>query len=530
MKMTFLGAAHEVTGSCTLIEACGKNILVDCGMEQGADIYENCELPVNPADIDCVLLTHAHIDHSGKLPALTARGYTGPIYATLATKRLCDVMLLDAAHIQETEAQWKNRKAARAGEKQYEPPYTVEDAQKALTQFIPCDYKKQYKIFDFCTVSFTDAGHLLGSSSIKITLTENVVTKTLLFSGDLGNVDRPLIRDPQKPENADVVVIESTYGNRLHGARGDYTAQLANAINETLGKGGNLVIPAFAVGRTQEMLYLIREIKEMGLAPACPGFKVWVDSPLAVQATKIYSGGMTDYYDETTLDYLAKGINVLDFEGLNMSVTTEQSRMLNTDAEPKVIISASGMCEAGRIRHHLKHNLWRSECAVMFVGYQAVGTLGRILCDGAKKVKIFGEEIAVNSKILTMDGISGHADMDMLLGWLKSMTVKPERVYVNHGDDTVCDEFAATVNEKLGVHAEAPYNGAQYDIVTGECLDKGNTVRLEKKTPAKVSAAFAKLLDAMRRLSELINRCSGRSNTDLNKFTDDINILKNKWE
>ena len=204
--------------------------------------------------------------------------------------------------------------------------------------------------------------------------------------------------------------------------------------------------------------------------------------------------------------------------------------MLNTDAEPKVIISASGMCEAGRIRHHLKHNLWRSECAVMFVGYQAVGTLGRILCDGAKKVKIFGEEIAVNSKILTMDGISGHADMDMLLGWLKSMTVKPERVYVNHGDDTVCDEFAATVNEKLGVHAEAPYNGAQYDIVTGECLDKGNTVRLEKKTPAKVSAAFAKLLDAMRRLSELINRCSGRSNTDLNKFTDDINILKNKWE
>lgn len=530
MKMTFLGAAHEVTGSCTLIEVCKKHILVDCGMEQGADIYENSDLPVNPADIDCVLLTHAHIDHSGKIPALTARGYTGPIYATLATKRLCDIMLLDAAHIQETEAQWKNRKAARADEKQHEPPYTVEDAQKALTQFIPCDYKKKYKIFDFCTVSFTDAGHLLGSSSINITLTENGVTRTLLFSGDLGNVDRPLIRDPQKPENADIVIIESTYGNRLHGARGDYTSQLANAINKTLGRGGNLIIPAFAVGRTQEMLYLIREIKEMGLTPACPGFKVWVDSPLAVQATKIYSGGMTDYYDETTLEYLAKGINVLTFDGLNMSVTTEQSRMLNTNDEPKVIISASGMCEAGRIRHHLKHNLWRSECAVMFVGYQAVGTLGRIICDGAEKVKIFGEEIAVNAKILTMDGISGHADRDMLLGWLKSMDAKPEKVYVNHGDDTICDEFAATITEKLGIRAEAPYNGAQYDLVTDECLYKGNTVRLEKKAPAKVSAAFAKLLDAMRRLSELINRCSGRSNTDLKKFTDDINSLKNKWE
>jgi metallo-beta-lactamase family protein len=533
LKLTFLGAAHEVTGSCTLLEACGHRILIDCGMEQGADIYQNCELPVAPGELDVVLLTHAHIDHSGKLPALTAGGFRGPIYATGATTRLCKIMLMDSAHIQEFEAEWRNRKAKRSGGETYSPVYTAKDVEKTLPLFRSCSYGDTYLVCDGVEIRFLDAGHLLGSSSIEVVVTENGTQKILLFSGDIGNINRPLIRNPQKPERADYVVIESTYGNRLHGERKDYVSQLAGVIQRTFDRGGNVVIPSFAIGRTQELLYLIREIKQRGLVHGHPGFPVWVDSPLAVEATSIYDddGEMMEYYDEQTLQLLHSGEPVLRFPGLNTSVTSDDSKAINADKSSKVILSASGMCEAGRIRHHLKHNLWRAESTILFVGYQAEGTLGRILLDGAKSVKLFGEPIQISAQIETMDGISGHADRDMLLEWLGNLKKPPEQVFVNHGEDTVCDMFAQTIGERLNFPALAPYNGAAFDLLTGECLSRGNAVKREKAVRrVPVSPVFERLLAAGKRLLSVIERNRGGANKDLAKFADQIDALSDKWD
>ncbi len=531
MKISFLGAAHEVTGSCTLLEAAGKRILIDCGMEQGADIYENCTMPVAPPEIDAVLLTHAHIDHSGKLPMLTAGGFRGKIYTTGATAKLCGIMLQDSAHIQEQEAVWRNRKAKRSGAPEYVPLYTVLDAQHTMEQFVPCSYHTEYPIAEGITVRFLDAGHLMGSASIEITVTEEGKPHVLLFSGDLGNVDRPLIRDPEKPEYADTVIIESTYGNRLHGERKDYIGQLTAVLQDTFDRGGNVVIPSFAVGRTQEFLYLLREIKEKGLVTGHDGFPVYVDSPLAVEATKIYYGGLEEYYDAEMLELISRGINVLEFPGLQISTTSEESMAINQNKTPKVILSASGMCEAGRIRHHLKHNLWRADSTVLFVGYQAEGTVGRLLQDGAPMVKLFGEPVQVQAKIATMDGISGHADQQIMLDWLSALRNKP-RVYVNHGNDAVCDEFAATIRERLDFEATAPYNGAVYDVLTGELLEEGNRVRKEKTSARKSrnDMVFDRLLNAGKRLLAVIEKCRGRSNKDLAKFADQINRLSDKWD
>ena len=534
MKLEFLGAAHEVTGSCTLLETDNYKILIDCGMEQGADTYENCQLPVLPAEIDCVLLTHAHIDHSGKVPMLAAQGFNGPIYCTGATRVLCDMMLKDSAHIQESEAEWKNRKSQRSGGAAYVPLYTLKDVEKTLPLFVPCEYEKVYQILDNIKLRFIDAGHLLGSSSIELTVTEGDVTKVILFSGDVGNIDRPLIKDPKKPEQADIVIIESTYGNRYHGARADYVSQLTRMMQETLDRGGNLVIPAFAVGRTQEMLYLIRQIKDNNLVKNHPNFQVWVDSPMAVEATEIYAGNVMGYYDEEAMDYIRNGIDILHFNGLHKSVTSADSIALNTDKTPKVIISASGMCEAGRIRHHLKHNLWRSESTVLFVGYQSVGTLGNKLLSGAAHVKLFGEDVQVNAHIEKMDGISGHADLGILLEWLGNLKVKPEQVFVNHGEDEVCDEFANTIKEQLGFFATAPYNGAVYDLITGECIAEGNKVKLQKAETVKkgkaISAIYENLLRAGKRLMALIENSSSFANKDLKKMTAEIDALCDKWE
>ena len=533
MKLKFLGAAHEVTGSATLLETGNNKILIDCGMEQGPDIYENCKLQVSPSEIDCVLLTHAHIDHSGKLPALVARGFEGPIYATGATRVLCDMMLKDSAHIQESEAEWKNRKLERSGGEPYVPMYTLPDVERTMPLFRPCEYEKSYQILENVKLRFIDAGHLLGSASIELTVTEGDVTKVILFSGDVGNIDRPMIKDPVKPEHADIVIIESTYGNRYHGKRADYVSQLTRMIQETLDRGGNLVIPAFAVGRTQEILYLIRHIKDQNLIKNHPNFQVWVDSPMAVEATEIYSGNIMGYYDEEAMDYIRKGIDILRFNGLHKSVTSADSISLNADKTPKVIISASGMCEAGRIRHHLKHNLWRSESTVLFVGYQSEGTLGRKLLNGASRVKLFGEDIQVNAHIEKMDGISGHADLGILLDWLGNLKEKPEMVFVNHGEDEVCDEFAQTVSQQLGFLTAAPYNGAIYDLLTGECVEEGNKVRLRKEEQKKgqvISSVFEKLLRAGRRLMAVIESSRGYANKDLKKFTADVEALCDKWE
>ena len=531
MNVTFIGAAHEVTGSCTLIEACGKNILVDCGMEQGGDMYVNCELPVFPGNIDAVLLTHAHIDHSGMIPALVKNGFDGTVYCSEATLRLCEIMLRDSAHIQEQEAEWRNRKAERSGASGYEPEYTVADAEKALSLFKGFGYGNPIEIVDGITVRFSDAGHLLGSASIHITITENGETRTILFSGDLGNVDRPLIRDPQKPESADYVVIESTYGDRIHGERPDYIMQLVNVMQATFDSGGTLVIPSFAVGRTQELLYLFRKIKEENLIRGHENFPVYVDSPLAVEATKIYQAKLFDYYDDETLELLDKGINPIAFPGLRLSVTKEESVAINFDSEPKVVLSASGMCEAGRIRHHLKHNLWKENSTILFVGYQAEGTLGRKIVDGAKTVNLFGEQIMVKARVETVVGISGHADRDMLLSWLGSVEKPPAKVFVNHGEDIVCDSFAQTITNKLGFDTAAPFSGDEYDLISGECLAKGKIVKVSKTSEGRRRAniAFDRLMSACGRLKTVIELSRGLTNKELAKFADQINDLCDKY-
>ena len=531
MKLTFIGAAHEVTGSCTLLEACGKHILIDCGMEQGGDTYENCELPIMPSDIDAICLTHAHIDHSGMIPAMVAKGYSGPVYCTEATHSLCNIMLQDSAHIQEQEAEWQNRKAERAGFSPYVPIYTVADAIESLKLFEGYGYNKPIEIFEGITINFNDAGHLLGSSSIHFTITENGETRTVLFSGDLGNVDRPLIRNPQNPPYADYVVIESTYGDRLHGERPDYIAQLTKIMQETFSKGGNLVIPSFAIGRTQELLYLFRIIKEQGLVKGFENFLVYVDSPLAVEATKIYQDNLMGYYDEETLALVKQGINPISFPGLRLSVTTDESRAINFDLIPKVIISASGMCEAGRIRHHLKHNLWKENSTILFVGYQAEGTLGRKLINGAKTVNLFGEEIQVKARIESIVGISGHADRDMLLGWLGSLEKPPVMVFVNHGDDIVCDSFSQTIYNKLRFTTTAPYSGDEFDLISGECSARGKIVKLTKVSEGRRRAnlAFDRLMAACQRLKTVIELSRGLTNKELAKFTDQINDLCDKY-
>ena len=528
MKLTFLGAGHEVTGSRTLLQAGGYNIMVDYGMEQGRDLFENPELPIAAGEIDVILLTHAHIDHSGMIPRLVKLGFRGQIYATEATAELCGIMLMDSAHIQESEAQWRNRKASRSGAPLVEPLYTVSDAQAAMALFHPCRYGVDYSILEGVQIRFQDAGHLMGSASIYVTAEE----KTILFSGDLGNVDRPLIRDPQKPTEADYVVIESTYGNRLHGERPDYVTQLTRILQQTLDRGGNLVIPAFSVGRTQELLYLIREIKASGAIRGHGDFPVYVDSPLSVQATKIYSGGLMEYYDRETLQLLADGIDPIQFPGLRTSVTAEESKLINEDPAPKVILSASGMCEAGRIRHHLKHNLWRPESTILFVGYQSEGTLGRKLLDGADSVKLFGESIQVQAHAEQMDGISGHADQAILLDWLGALEKKPTKVFVNHGENMVTEEFAQVIRTKLGMDAEAPFNGSSYDLNTLTCLAPGFRTPMEKHSAgaARQNAVYERLFQAGKRLLHIIEKNRGLANRELAKFADQVINLCNKWD
>lgn len=534
MRLSFIGAAHEVTGSCHLLEACGKNILIDCGMEQGPDLYENQELPVTAGEIDYILLTHAHIDHSGKIPLLCKEGFKGEIVTTFATADLCNIMLRDSAHIQEFEAEWRNRKARRSGAEVYEPLYTMADADAAIQLLSPCDYDQKITLCEGIEVRFCDVGHLLGSASIEVWITEGDISKKIVFSGDVGNRNQPIIKDPQKVAEADYVVIESTYGDRTHGDEiPDYVGEFTRILRETFAKGGNVVIPSFAVGRTQEILYFIREIKEKNLLPEYPGFEVYVDSPLAIEATNVFNKNVKSCFDEDAMALVEQGINPLVFPGLKTTITSEESKMINFDDKPKVILSASGMCEAGRIRHHLKHNLWRSECTICFVGYQAIGTLGRKLIEGAECVKLFGENITVNARIESLKGISGHADMNGLLDWLKGFEKKPQRVIVVHGEDTVTDHFASLVEETIGCPAFAPYSGGAVDLAANEILTEGVKVpkkAVEKPARVKAASAFNRVVAAAKRLLEVVYKNEGLANKDLAKFESQIMNLADKWD
>lgn len=532
MRVTFLGATHEVTGSMTYLEACGKKILIDCGMEQGTDVFENAPLPVSAADVDMVLLTHAHIDHSGKLPLLYKNGFRGQVFATHATELLCQIMLKDSANIQMFEAEWRNRKAKRAGKEEYVPLYNIEDATNVLKCFVSCEYKEEVMIAEGIKVRFVDAGHLLGSSSIEVWITEDGVSKKMVFSGDIGNENQPLICDPQYIEDADYVLMESTYGNRSHGPRPDYIGELADILQKTFDRGGNVVIPAFAVGRTQEMLYFIRKIKEDHMVKNHDDFEVYVDSPLAVEATKIFMQRMQEDFDEDAANLIAKGINPISFTGLKTAVTSEDSKAINFIDTPKVIISASGMCDAGRIKHHLKHNLWRPECTVLFVGYQSNGTLGRAIVEGAKEVKLFGETIEVRAEIRVLTGISGHADKDGLFRWISAFKQKPKKVFVNHGDDESCTVLTNRIREELRLDADAPYSGTVFDLAKGEYITKAEPKRIQKKTDVtgRVSSVFDRLVAAGQRLMAVIRKNEGGANKDLAKFADQIQSLCDKWE
>lgn len=533
MKLTFIGAAHEVTGSCHLLQAAGKNILVDCGMEQGPDLYKNLELPVSAESVNYVLLTHAHIDHSGMLPKLVKDGFKGQILTTYATADLCSIMLRDSAHIQEFEAEWRNRKGKRAGQPEFEPVYVMQDALDAIELFVPCSYGQRIRLCDGIEIRFTDVGHLLGSASIEVWLTEGGTARKIVFSGDVGNRNQPIIKDPSYTRMADYVVVESTYGNRLHSTEKiDYIGEFTRILKETFDRGGNVVIPSFAVGRTQEMLYFIREIKEKNLIPEYPGFEVYLDSPLAIEATKVFSKNMRDCFDDEALALVNAGVNPLVFSGLKIMTTSDESKQINTIEHPKVIISASGMCDAGRIRHHLKHNLWRPECTILFVGYQANGTLGRRLLEGEKHVKLFGEEIEVHARIESLHGVSGHADKEGLLQWLHGFRTPLKHVFVVHGEDTVTDEFARTVEEGLGCPAFAPYSGGSFDLASDTILTEGRPIPVKAKKPAmkKADAAFERLVAAGKRLMEVIHKNEGLANKDKAKFEAQINNLSDKWD
>lgn len=530
MKIQFIGAAHEVTGSCTYLEIAGKHILVDFGMEQGRDVYENARIPVAPGMIDYVLLTHAHIDHSGLLPLLYAGGFDGEIHTTEGAASLCNIMLRDSAHIQEFEAEWRSRKALRKGEEPYVPLYTMADAIGAIELLRRHKYDEIFELCEGVKIRFIDAGHLLGSASIEIWATEGQETRKLVFSGDIGNINQPLIRDPQFIDEADYVVMESTYGDRKHDRPKDYVTAFAQVLQTTFDRGGSVIIPSFAVGRTQELLYFLRQIKEQDLIHDHDGFPVYMDSPLAIEATNVFMRNQNSCYDEEALSYVQAGINPITFDDLQLITTPEESRSINFDKRCKVIISASGMCEAGRIKHHLKHNLWQPQNTILFVGYQAFGTLGRSLVEGATNVKLFGEPVQVAAQIKQLPGISGHADVDGLTEWISHIK-GVKRVFVNHGESDTADHFTAHLINDLGLRAYAPYSGTEFDPITDEITLEAVPKPIARKSgSAKANTVFQRLLAALDRLTSLIRSSEGRTNKDLAKLTDQITELCNKFE
>jgi len=459
MKIRFLGAVNGVTGSNHLIQAQGKNIMLDCGMYQGRDEELNAEeFAVAPADIDCLLLSHSHIDHSGRIPLLVKKGFKGDIYCSKPTYDLCEIMLIDSAHIQETEAEWKNNKAKRSGKKLAEPLYTQEDAMNSLQYFKPVLYNQIINIDENITVKFNDAGHILGSSIIEVWIKDEEDTIKIVYSGDLGMHEKPILKDPAQIDRADYLIMEATYGNRVHENIEQRTEELINIILKTTKRGGSVIIPSFAVGRTQELIYELNKyydshLNEIGTKEnELRKIPVYIDSPLAIKATEVFRRN-SHAFDKEAKDYIMKGDNPLDFENLHFTQSADESKQLNFSTEPKIIISASGMCEAGRIRHHLKHNLWRKEASIVFVGYQAEGTLGSRLLEGEKCVKLFGEDIKVNAEIYNVEGFSGHADKPALLNWIGSFKEKPGKIFIVHGEKDSKEDFAKEVKDKFNINS-----------------------------------------------------------------------------
>lgn len=463
MQITFFGAAQMVTGSCFYLEVGQTKFLVDCGLFQGASEerdYNYRAFPFNPGDLDFLLLTHAHIDHSGLIPRLCQQGFKGRVITTQATADLCKIMLPDSGYIQEMESEWNNRKRVRQGEPPREPLYTADQAREALNFFYPVHYGEEIKAGEGVTVRFRDAGHILGSAILEVWLRENNKQIKMVFTGDLGQNNQPIIRDPALIETADYLVMESTYGNRFHIDHGDRVELLAEVVNETAATNGKLIIPSFAVGRAQDLLY---HLKLLRLDGKIPDFPVYIDSPMAVSATETFRRN-SQYFDEDTYQLLRQGESPFEFPGLHFVRTAEESKALNQTEGEQIIISASGMCEAGRILHHLRHNLWRPEAHILFVGYQAEGTLGRRILDGARAVKIFGEEIIVKAKIHQIQGFSAHADQTGMIKWLKRFVAKPKAVFLVHGDEEVFPEWEAVIHKELKLPTIVPQMGQSFDL------------------------------------------------------------------
>ena len=507
MKVTFLGATKTVTGSNFLVEGAGKKFLVDCGLYQGqaADELQNeQEFPFDINSIDFMILTHAHIDHSGRIPKLYKDGYRNKIYATKATCDLCAIMLPDSGHIQEMESEWKNRKRVRKGEEAKLPIYDVETALKSLELFEPVFYDKLIEVDENIHIRFNDAGHMLGSAIVEIWIKENEKNKKIVFSGDIGNNDIPLLAEPTMIEDADYVVMESTYGNRHHMKNDEKAEMFINIVTDTIRNGGTVVIPSFAVGRTQEILYELNNLKEKRLDndfqkkyEILMHTPVYVDSPLAISATEVFKENM-ELFDIKTQELIQSGDNPLEFPGLRFTRTSQESKELNESNESSIIISASGMCEVGRIKHHLKHNLWNPKNTILFVGYQAPGTLGRKIVDGAKTVKIFGEEIAVNARVEYIEGYSGHADQEGLLNFVYSFIKKPEHIFLVHGEP----EGQKVLKEMIMQNTNIPVTIPDY----GETYDLEHEIKLTDKLDRNSTKKYLKLqvLDRMETLKEEI--------------------------
>ena len=519
MKITFLGATKTVTGSNYLVEAAGKKFLVDCGMWQGkAELEEENfqEFEFNPKEIDFMLLTHAHIDHSGRIPKLYNEGFKNKIYAHKATCDLCALMLPDSGHIQEMETEWKNRKRIRKGEKTRDPLYTAEEAAKCLKIFEPVQYDQIIDITDQIHVRFNDAGHMLGSSIIELWVDEDGKTTKTVFTGDIGNNDIPLLSSPTMIEDRDYLIMESTYGSRLHIRNNEKAEMFLDIVSETLDNQGTVVIPSFAVGRTQEILYEINKLKDIRTDEefrhkyhTLMRAPVYVDSPLAISATEVFKENM-DLFDEETQKEIMNGDNPLEFPGLKFTMSTDDSKALNESQEPCIIISASGMCEVGRIKHHLKHNLWNPNSTILFVGYQAPGTLGYSIVHGAKKVKIFGEEIAVNARIEYIEGYSGHADQEGLMNFVYSFIEKPKHIFLIHGEEESQEVLEQKIVTDTKLPVTIPDFGDTYEINK----DKINLIHtLDKKLPINIRTEVVKRLE---KLKEELKDMEDSVNDDVN--------------
>ena len=515
MKITFLGAARTVTGSNFLVEGAGKKFLVDCGMWQGKaeqEMENDQEFEFNPTDIDFVLLTHAHIDHSGRIPKLYKEGFRNKVYAHKATCDLCALMLPDSGHIQETESEWKNRKRMRRGEKPVPPIYTAEEAAKCLEIFETVQYDQIIEITPEIHVRFNDAGHMLGSSIIEVWVKEDGKETKTVFTGDLGNNDIPLLSQLTMIEDTDYLVMESTYGSRLHVKNEQKAEIFLNVVSETLDNGGTVVIPSFAVGRTQEILYELNKLKEekddeefrrkYKLLMKVP---VYVDSPLAISATEVFSDNM-DLFDEETKEDMAKGDNPLEFPGLQFTKTADESKALNEDPKPSIIISASGMCEVGRIKHHLKHNLWNPKSTILFVGYQAPGTLGYNIVNGAKTVKIFGEEIAVNARIEYIEGYSGHADQELLMNFIYSFIKKPKHIFLVHGEPESQDILRDKIESDTGLGVTIPEFGETYELKDDILLTNKIHRKINKNLKVEVAERIEKIKEELKDMENYVKQ------------------------